>query len=151
MPHDPSPTPRSNLRGGALALAGALLIGATACSSSMGTQATMAPAGGSPLSARTAPPPSPDPRIGLGAGLMDAEEAIWNMRKVSSTPPSADFVGVTNSDLAFTGNYVIQGNYNGFQVWDISNPARPTLITWLRLPGVAERRVGLPEPAVRLR
>src|SRR5678809_1173689 len=25
--------------------------------------------------------------------------------------------------------YVIQGNYNGFQVWDISNPARPTLKT----------------------
>src|SRR5690606_17501195 len=37
------------------------------------------------------------------------------------------FVGVTNSDLAFTGDYVIQGNYNGFQVWDISNPRSPTL------------------------
>src|SRR5207247_1683492 len=33
----------------------------------------------------------------------------------------------TNSDLAFTGQYVIQGNYNGFQVWDISNPAKPSL------------------------
>ena len=39
------------------------------------------------------------------------------------------FVGSTNSDLAFTGNYAIQGNYNGFQVWDISNPSRPTLKT----------------------
>ncbi|MGH6690067.1 MAG: LVIVD repeat-containing protein, partial [Gammaproteobacteria bacterium] len=33
-----------------------------------------------------------------------------------------------NSDIAFTGNYVIQGNFNGYQVWDISNPSQPTLV-----------------------
>jgi hypothetical protein len=58
---------------------------------------------------------------------MDAEQAIWNLRLVSATPPPSAFVGVTNSDLAFTGNYAIQGNYNGFQVWDISNPRAPVL------------------------
>jgi hypothetical protein len=73
-------------------------------------------------------PPSPDPRIGLGAGLLDAEEAIWNLRKLSTTPPPEDFIGVTNSDLAFTGPYAIQGNYNGFLVWDISDPRAPTLV-----------------------
>ncbi len=73
-------------------------------------------------------PPSPDPRIGLQAGLFDAEEAIWNLRKVSQTPPPEEFVGVTNSDLAFSGNYVFQGNYNGIQVWDISNPSEPFLV-----------------------
>jgi hypothetical protein len=36
---------------------------------------------------------------------------------------------VSNSDLAFMGNYVFQGNYNGFQVWDISDPANPVLRT----------------------
>jgi hypothetical protein len=51
------------------------------------------------------------------------------MRLVSTTPPPEGFVGVTNSDLAFLGNYAIQGNYNGYQVWDISNPAKPTLTT----------------------
>jgi len=71
----------------------------------------------------------PDPRIGLAPGLLDAGEAIWNLRLVSSTPPPPEFVGVTNSDLAFIGDYVIQGNYNGYQVWDISNPAQPTLVT----------------------
>src|SRR5205823_2788739 len=30
-------------------------------------------------------------------------------------------------DIAFTGNYVIQGNYNGYQIWDISNPSQPSL------------------------
>jgi hypothetical protein len=71
--------------------------------------------------------PNPDPRVGLRAGKMDAQEAIWNLRKVSTTPPPAEFADFTNSDLAFTGKYAIQGNYNGWQVWDISNPAKPSL------------------------
>lgn len=70
-----------------------------------------------------------DPRVGLDAGLFDAEEAIWNLRKLSTTVPPDEFVGVTNSDLAFKGNYAIQGNYNGIQVWDISNPSNPQLVT----------------------
>ncbi|HSL71263.1 MAG TPA: hypothetical protein VK864_13535, partial [Longimicrobiales bacterium] len=68
---------------------------------------------------------SSDPRVGLKAGLTDAGEAVWNLKVVSKTAPTSDFVGVTNSDLAFAGNYVFQGNYNGFQVWDITNPAQP--------------------------
>lgn len=73
-------------------------------------------------------PPSPDPRVGLQAGLFDAEEAIWNLNKLSHVNPPKNFVGVTNSDLAFKENYVIQGNYNGFMVWDISDPATPELV-----------------------
>ena len=45
---------------------------------------------------------------------------------------------MTNSDLAFTGKYVVQGNYNGFQVFDMTNPAKPVAVLDLRLPGVAE-------------
>jgi len=71
--------------------------------------------------------PNGDPRVGLRAGLTDAAEATWNLRVVSTTPPSEKFAGVTNSDLSFSGHYAIQGNYNGFQVWDISNPTQPTL------------------------
>ncbi len=74
-------------------------------------------------------PPTPDPRVGLAPGLFDAGQAIWNLRLLSATPPPQAFVGVTNSDLAFTGSYAIQGNYNGVMVWDISNPAAPTLVT----------------------
>ena len=73
-------------------------------------------------------PPTPDPRVGLSAGLFDAGEAIWNLRMVSVTPPEEPFVGKTNSDLAFTGNYAIQGNYDGIQVWDISDPANPVSV-----------------------
>jgi hypothetical protein len=83
---------------------------------------------GSPdMSAPLVNVPSPDPRVGLKGGLQDAGEAIWNLSKVSHTPSPQGFVGVTNSDLAFYDQNVIQGNYNGFQIWDVSNPAAPRL------------------------
>ncbi len=78
--------------------------------------------------------PDPDPRVGLGPGLFDAEEAIWNMRMLSTTPPEPPFVGSTNSDLAFTGDYAIQGNYDGIQVWDISDPRNPASVITYRCP-----------------
>ena len=70
----------------------------------------------------------PDARIGLGAGLFDAEKALWNMTLLSETPPPPSFVGETNTDLAFKGNYVLQGNYNGFMVWDMTDPKAPRLV-----------------------
>jgi hypothetical protein len=70
---------------------------------------------------------TPDPRVGLKAGLMDAGEASWNLRVLSKTPPTEKFLGSTNSDMAFTGKYVIQGSYNGYQIWDISNPSKPSI------------------------
>src|SRR2546429_724539 len=84
--------------------------------------------------------PNPDPRVGLRAGAVridgasrhalevaPAAQAAWNLRLITNRSASEKFIGVTNSDLAFYRNYVIQGNYNGFQVWDISNPAAPAL------------------------
>ena len=75
--------------------------------------------------------PSPDPRVGLRPGVMapypkdttkrmtikPAAEASWNMRLLANRPPADPFMGVTHSDLAFRGNYVIQGNYDGYQIW----------------------------------
>jgi hypothetical protein len=87
-----------------------------------------APAAATPAPLRVTPP-SPDPRVGLEAGLFDAEEAAWNMRVMSSNPPQEPFVGATNSDLAFTGEYAIQGNYNGIQVWNIEDPSNPASTT----------------------
>ena len=70
-----------------------------------------------------------DPRAGLAAGLFDAEQSSWNLRLLSETPPPEAFVGEMNTDLAFRGDYAIQGNYNGVVVWDLSDPARPELVT----------------------
>src|SRR5262249_17033563 len=73
-----------------------------------------------PIVSTTAP--NPDPRVSLAPGRWDAAQAAWNIRMISTTPPSASSAGATHSDLTFTGKYVIQGNYNGFEIWDISNP-----------------------------
>src|ERR1051325_7272842 len=78
--------------------------------------------------------PRPDPRVGLRAGLYNAQEAIWNLRVLSRTRPDTVFAGITNSDLAFSGNLAIQGNYNGYQIWDISNPSAPVLKEGLLCP-----------------
>ncbi|MGD8868903.1 MAG: hypothetical protein PVI01_14840 [Gemmatimonadales bacterium] len=108
-----------------LASAAAGLVGFAGFASHAGTLEA-APQDAAHQGAMTAP--SPDPRIGLRAGLFDAEEAAWNLRVVSETPPPEEFVGITNSDLAFTGHYAIQGNYNGIQIWDIADPSRPALV-----------------------
>jgi hypothetical protein len=72
--------------------------------------------------------PTPDPRPNLKAGRWDAEQAAWNMRMLSTTPPKGKTLGATHSDLAFSGNLVVQGNYNGFDIYDISNPSKPALV-----------------------
>jgi hypothetical protein len=104
-----------SLRSASLVLA---LLAAVGCAHSTSGGGNMSPT-----------PPSPDPRIGLKAGQFNAQEATWNLRLLSQTPPSEHFVGVTNSDLAFTGKFAIQGNYNGYQVWDITDPRKPKLET----------------------
>jgi hypothetical protein len=71
--------------------------------------------------------PTPDPRPNLKPGRWDAEQAGWNMRMLSTTPPKGRTLGATHSDLAFSGNLVIQGNYNGFDIYDVTNPSKPVL------------------------
>jgi hypothetical protein len=118
----------------AVSLATAWLV--AGCASSMSSSHTTA-------SDMSPTAPSPDPRVGLGAGWFDAKEAIWNLQIVSMTPPSPQFIDrkdpgasrLVNSDLAFTGSYVIQGNYSGYQVWDIANPSAPTLRAAYVCPG----------------
>jgi hypothetical protein len=65
--------------------------------------------------------------VGLRAGLHDAAEAVTNLKVVSKSRSPQPFDQSMNSDITFTGNYAIQGNFNGFQVWDISNRASPVL------------------------
>src|SRR4051794_39824632 len=77
-------------------------------------------------------PSAADPRSGLKPGRLDAGTAASNMRLVSFTPKPAQFDttrGLTfiNSDLAFGTHYVYQGNFAGFTVWDVSNPAKPVV------------------------
>ncbi|KAF2415176.1 hypothetical protein B1729_01470 [Microbacterium sp. B35-04] len=77
--------------------------------------------------------PDSDPREGLAAGLHDAEQAASNIALLSAQQKTSPFT--TNSDLAFTGDYAIAGNYYGFQIYNISDPAAPTLDGTFVCPG----------------
>jgi hypothetical protein len=83
--------------------------------------------------AQTYPDPK-DARSNLKPGRDDAGEAARNMRLVSFTKKPAEFDtarGLTfiNSDLAFKDKYVYQGNFSGFMIWDVSDPARPKIVS----------------------
>ncbi|MDX2192484.1 MAG: hypothetical protein NW201_03950 [Gemmatimonadales bacterium] len=120
----------------------ALLAALAAVAGCAGSTST-AMKGPAPAPVTTVAAPTPDPRLGLKAGWWDAGAASWNVRLVSSTPPSAKFTNpstpgderLKNSDLAFLGSLVFQGNYSGWQVWDASNPAKPVLKTAWVCPG----------------
>jgi hypothetical protein len=117
---------------------------------------------GQPMSPAPSNPraPSDDPRIGLKAGLHDAAEAAFGLERIASLPkpPGFDAItttpprpqregskepppqptvsyGSTNSDLAFSGNHLFVGNYNGINFYDIDNPAKTSLATSLICPG----------------
>ncbi len=85
-----------------------------------------------------APVGSPDPRVGLkpGAKVGEAGEAAWNMKLLSNSPATNGFTGqgATGSDLAFKDHYAIQGNYRGFQIWDIATPTSPKLVVGFLCP-----------------
>ena len=108
------------------------VLSATSCagSSSAGTEARPVP-----LPPMATAPSTTDPRVGLRAGYTGAGEAAHNMVLVSHSAKSSSLDGdggargltFANSDLAFRGNFVYQGNFSGFQIWDIANPASPVL------------------------
>ncbi|HYV98666.1 MAG TPA: hypothetical protein VE967_14515 [Gemmatimonadaceae bacterium] len=79
-------------------------------------------------------PPAGDPRNGLKPGRFDAGVAAKGMKLVSFTAKpalfdTADGTTFINSDIAFRDHYVYQGNFVGFSIWDIGNPAKPELMT----------------------
>ena len=100
-----------------------------------------------------------------GGPGVKAAEAAWNMELVSNlpkpegffekdrplgtrpptppepapgtprTPPNPNTLSFTNSDLAFSGNHVVVGNYHGFNTYNIERANRPQLIASVVCPG----------------
>ena len=89
------------------------------------------------------PPKPPDPREGLKPGMTDAGTAAKAMELVASLPkpePFADPTGAgglnfLNSDLAFHGTTVVQGNFSGFTFFDVTDPTKPVMKTFVVCPG----------------
>jgi len=103
-------------------------LGALAVAGCSRTTSSLASNSVAPVSHMATAAPNPDPRVGLKAGLTSAGEAAWNMKLLSNTPEEGQFEHGVNSDLAFTGHYAIQGNFDGFKIWDLTNPAAPVLV-----------------------
>src|SRR5580692_5557184 len=72
-------------------------------------------------------PPPPPPAAGADAAAAAAGRG-------GGRAPAIDY-GSTNSDLAFSGNHVFVGNYNGINFYDIDNPNQSKLSTSLMCPG----------------
>jgi hypothetical protein len=86
------------------------------------------------LAAAQTYPSKDDPRSKLRPGRLDGDSAAKNMRLVSFSPKPAMFDtarGLTfiNSDLAFKDKYVYQGNFAGFTIWDVSDAAKPKVVS----------------------
>ncbi|NPC43313.1 hypothetical protein HOO61_20160 [Nocardioides sp. zg-1230] len=85
-----------------------------------------------------------DPREDLAPGYIPWSEASSNIELLDNDPRAGAFdsdvtgfngIGFANSDLAFSGDNAIVGSFNGFQVYDLSDPTNPTLRTSFVCPG----------------
>ncbi|BCJ62177.1 hypothetical protein Jiend_55990 [Micromonospora endophytica] len=60
-----------------------------------------------------------------------------NLTQIANVPKFGAFATEAsyNSDLAFQGDYVFAGNYNGFNIFDVSDPASPQVVSQVVCPG----------------
>jgi hypothetical protein len=73
-----------------------------------------------------------DPKVQKMLGLMGISDTS-TMKKSSQLVRAQ--LAFANSDLAFQGNHLFQGNFYGVNIYDISNPAKATLLTSMICPG----------------
>jgi hypothetical protein len=82
-----------------------------------------------------------DPREGLDPGYFPWSEASSNLEHIDNDPRVAPFdappgnFGFVNSDLAFSGTNAVVGSFNGFQIYDLSDPTNPKLRSSFVCPG----------------
>ncbi|MBD3946796.1 LVIVD repeat-containing protein [Nocardioides ganghwensis] len=82
-----------------------------------------------------------DPREDLAPGYFPWSEASSNIELLDNDPRVAPFdappgnFGFVNSDLAFSGDRAFVGSFNGFQVYDLSDPTDPALEASFVCPG----------------
>ncbi len=84
-----------------------------------------------------------DPRAALSPGFADAGVAASGVELLANRMKPAGFFdpanpgsfAFVNSDLSFQGDHAFVGNFNGFQIYDISDPADPEIVTAVVCPG----------------
>ncbi|MFE7216921.1 LVIVD repeat-containing protein [Streptomyces sp. NPDC001698] len=58
-----------------------------------------------------------------------------NIKPLANVPRQGPLANATHSDLAFYGNYAIQGTYAGFTIYNIQNPTKPETISQMACNG----------------
>jgi hypothetical protein len=82
---------------------------------------------GAEPAAAAVPPPAASPAA-------DEIFSSPNLRQMANLPKGARVSGI-NTDLAFRGDYAFAGNYDGFSVYDISDPNAPEVAVQVLCPG----------------
>ncbi|MFH8470435.1 LVIVD repeat-containing protein [Streptomyces sp. NPDC017991] len=75
-------------------------------------------------------------RAAIANGEIPGQDEIVhsdNIQHLANIPKDA--LPGTNSDLAFQGKYAFAGNYDGFRIFDISNPKAPKTVSQVLCPG----------------
>jgi hypothetical protein len=70
--------------------------------------------------------------LGLASPAQAGHNADEHSDNMSLEFASPNATGATNSDLAFWGDRAYAGNYDGFRIFDISDPASPELLSDFR-------------------
>ena len=73
-----------------------------------------------------------DPKVQKTLGLLGVGDAAKIPKPVQLVFAQLAFA---NSDLAFQGNHLFLGNFYGINIYDISNPAKTSLLTSMVCPG----------------
>ncbi len=75
--------------------------------------------------------------LGLsGTGLEPAQIGhSANIKHMSNTPHAGPFTGQFGTDIAFQGDRAYVGNYQGFIIYDISEPSAPVTLAQVNCPG----------------
>ncbi|MEU3986152.1 hypothetical protein AB0F77_39855 [Streptomyces sp. NPDC026672] len=75
-------------------------------------------------------------RKAITSGEIPGQDEIVHSGNIEHlTNIAKDALPGTNSDLAFQGKYAFAGNYDGFRVFDISNPRSPKTVAQVLCPG----------------
>jgi len=74
-----------------------------------------------------------DPKVGKTIGQLGIPVPLSKIPKPLQLVIAQ--LAFSNSDLAFQGNHLFQGNFYGVNIFDVSNPAQATLLTSMVCPG----------------
>ncbi|MGB9179076.1 MAG: hypothetical protein WCB68_07485 [Pyrinomonadaceae bacterium] len=72
------------------------------------------------------------PKVDKALGLLGVSDPSKMPKPLK---PVIAGLAFANSDLAFQGNHLFQGNFYGVNIYDISNPAKTSLLTSMVCPG----------------